>query len=50
MDPPFPGSVDFVPKGITTFVSKAGRRKLTTHTERICSEKINFRVRIAHYN
>lgn len=50
MDSPFPDSVDFVPKGITTFVSKAGKHKLRTHTEKICSEKINFQVGIAHYN
>ena len=49
MDSPFSGSVDFVLKGITTFVSRAGRYKLRTRTEKIYSEKINFQVEIAHY-
>lgn len=50
MGSPFSGYVDFVPKDITTFVSKAGRHKLRTHTVEICSKKINFQVGIAHYN
>lgn len=50
MDLFFFGFVDFVLKGIIIFVSKVGRRKLTIYIERICLEKINFRVRIVYYN
>lgn len=50
MDSPFSASVDFVSKGITTFVSDAGRHTLRTHTEKICLEQINFQVGITHSN